>query len=136
MKKAFSFIEISIVLVIIAIVVTISSQHYIKAKKNSQKTICIQNMSTLDIAIENHRMSGELPIIPGEVQYLGMYKDSISKYLNKNTFPICSEGGFYSIINGNVTCSIHGSWNTDNINSQDIDYGTDTEEIEKISIYK
>jgi prepilin-type N-terminal cleavage/methylation domain-containing protein len=129
MKKGFSLIEIIIVLIIITFVVALSSVHYIKAKKDASETICIQNMRILDIAVENHRISGDLPVIPGEVQYLGMYKEYLVKYLDHNTFPICSEGGYYSILNGNITCSVHGSWNTDNINIQHGNTVNDTEEI-------
>lgn len=112
-KKGFSFLELAIVVLILAIIFAMSVNHYLKAKRNGQRTICIQNMKILDIAVENHRMSGEEPVIPQNVQYLGEYKDVIKKYLKNEAFPICSEGGFYSIENGNLKCSEHGFWITE-----------------------
>ena len=108
-KKAFTTIEIMIVVAIIGILATGMAVHnYVKARETTQTNICRTNRSLIE--------RGEQLYVLGE----GRHSDSIpalveGKYLK--SYPACPAGGTYAWMPGTqgtpeyqsvIGCSVHG----------------------------
>ena len=105
-RKAFTLIEIMVVVVVIAIILAIAIPNYLKSGKTAQKTVCIANLERIDSAldqwvIDNHTSPGT---VLSESEEGDLYKNYV-----KGGKPKCPSGGEYTLhevgSKPQVTCS-------------------------------
>ena len=92
-RKAFTLIEIMIVVAIIAVLIAVALPNYLKSGTMVEKTICMNNLKKIDAAIDQwaieHRKS------PG-MQPSASEEDEIYNYIRGGK-PLCPAGGEYTI---------------------------------------
>jgi prepilin-type N-terminal cleavage/methylation domain-containing protein len=104
--RAFTLIEILVVISILAIVLAIAMPNFIKARETAETKHCLDNLRMIDSAkeqwaIENNASpsspSPALSVLVGSTSYI-------------KSMPLCPMGGTYEVgmITGSPTCSIGG----------------------------
>ena len=105
-RRAFTLVEIMIVLAIIAIILAIGLPNYLKSGTASKKVACINNLKQIDSAIdqwaiENNITDGTMPT------------DDIYNYIKNTNRPTCPSGGDYTFYpvgeTPQVRCSLEES---------------------------
>lgn len=104
--KAFTLVEIMIVVAIIGIILAIALPNYVKSGKNAKKTVCIANLEKIDSAIDQWVLDKQVS------QGVTLSESDINEIYNsyvKGGEPKCPSGGIYTIhVVGSkpqVTCS-------------------------------
>lgn len=101
-QKAFTLVEIMIVVAIIAIIFAIALPNYLTSSSLSKKTICINNLKQIDSAID--QWAAENGISNGTEPAKDVYN-----YV-KGGKPACPSGGVYTLYpvgnNPQVGCSL------------------------------
>ena len=112
-RKAFTLVEIMIVVCIIALLGAITIPNYIKVKEASQKNACATQMKAMSDSIDRWlSLHGGVPKTavsldptnaPTDADIFGADKPIASK-------PLCPSGGTYKfgMVNKRVACSVHG----------------------------
>ncbi|WP_309720975.1 type II secretion system protein [Armatimonas sp.] len=109
-KKAFTLVEIMIVVLIIGILVAIAVPNFIKARETSRSRSCIQNLRQIESTVQQWAMTNNIPSThPNAVVIADLCVDHPTwgnKYLK--SMPICPSGGTYPnpMVNATPTCSI------------------------------
>ena len=105
-RRAFTLIEILVVISIIAILIAIAMPNFMKARETAETKQCLDNLRTIDSAkeqwaLENNASPSSTP--PTLAQLVGS-----TSYIK--TTPRCPMGGTYSVgtIPGAPTCTIGG----------------------------
>ena len=107
-KKAFTLVEMMIVVGVIGILLGIAIPGYLKYRTITKRTICINNLKQIDGAIDQwafeHEVSEGIDLTPEQEEEI---------YANlKGGKPTCPSGGTYTITtvgaSPQVTCSIEG----------------------------
>ena len=105
-RKAFTLVEVMIVVTIIAIILAIVVPNYLKSGKTSQKTVCIANLQRIDSAVDQWAIENHTS--PGAVLSDSDEEEMYANYV-KGDKPKCPSGGVYTIhavgIKPQVTCS-------------------------------
>jgi prepilin-type N-terminal cleavage/methylation domain-containing protein len=107
-NKAFTLVEIMIVVLIIGILMAIAVPNFIRARENSRRNTCIANLKQIDAAKEQYAMDQKLAT--GAAVAMTDLTGS-SGYL-KST-PACPSSGTYTVnvVGTNPTCSLSASPN-------------------------
>ncbi len=104
-RKAFTLVEIMIVVAIVAIILAVALPNYLKSGKTSAKNICISNLKQIDGAIEQWALDHD--IAPGTYPS-SQQEEEIYGYIKEGK-PKCTSGGEYTIhaigSNPQVACS-------------------------------
>jgi len=102
-NRAFTLVEIMIVVLIIGILLAIAVPNFIRARESSRTKTCIANLKQIDAAkeqwaMENKKTSTDTP----------SFTDLVPEYMKAE--PKCPAGGTYTIgkVGTNPTCSIAG----------------------------
>jgi prepilin-type N-terminal cleavage/methylation domain-containing protein len=105
--RAFTLVEVLIVILIIGILSAIAVPNFISARTNSQQSTCVANLHTIEGAKEQWAMdTGALATAtPTQADLVGDFETGYIK-----TFPTCPSGGTYTL--GNMTkrptCNVAG----------------------------
>ncbi len=104
MKKAFTLVEIMIVVGIIGLLCSIAIPSFVRARATSQQNACINNLRQIEYgkecaAIAEHWGDGEQVVTT-----------VVNVYIKGNTNPQCPSGGTYSYnrVSLNPSCSFMG----------------------------
>ena len=102
-NRAFTLVEIMIVVLIIGILMAIAVPNFVKARESSRRNTCIANLKQIDSAKEQWAMdqrknAGDACALTDLV--------GTAAYLKAN--PVCPSGGTYTVSNvgANPTCSV------------------------------
>src|SRR5512134_2050087 len=91
-RRAFTLVEIMIVILIIAILLAIAVPQFIKARTQSWQKTCMANMREIDGAKEifagDAKLNNGDPVVPGDLW---------PTYIRGGSFPSCPGGGVYTI---------------------------------------
>jgi len=100
-RRAFTLVEIMIVVLIIGILMAIAVPNFIKARETSRMNSCIANLKQIDSAKEEFAMATKLDTGATVLQ-----SDIAPGYIK--SFPTCPGGGVYTInvVGTNPTCSL------------------------------
>jgi len=103
-RRAFTLVEIMIVVLIIGILMAIAVPNFIQARSTSRKNSCIANLKQIDSAKEQYAMENKLDTGATVTQ-----ANIAPTYIK--AFPSCPGGGVYTIdvIGTNPSCSLSGS---------------------------
>ena len=106
-NRAFTIIEIMIVLVILSVVLAIAIPNYIKSNRETQKTVCIANLEKIDAAIDQWALENH--ILPGTEISGDDEQDIYTNYITGGK-PRCPRDGEYTLhalgVKPQVTCSL------------------------------
>jgi len=104
-RRAFTLVEIMIVVLIIGILMAIAVPNFVKARDSSRRNSCIANLKQVDQAkeqwaMDNRKNSGDTVAMTDLVGAAAYIKAT----------PACPSGGIYTVgnVGDNPTCSITG----------------------------
>lgn len=104
-RRAFTLVEIMIVVLIIGILMAIAVPNFVKARDSSRKNTCIANLKQVDQAkeqwaMDNKKNSGDAVTMTNLVGSTAYIKAT----------PTCPSSGTYTVgnVGTNPTCSISG----------------------------
>ena len=99
-RRAFTLIEIMIVVLIIGILMAIAVPNFIKARESSRKSTCVANLKQIDSGKEQWAMENKK-----DTGAVVAWADLTPNYIKAQ--PSCPSGGAYTIgnIGANPTCS-------------------------------
>jgi prepilin-type N-terminal cleavage/methylation domain-containing protein len=102
--KGFSIVEIMVVVVIVALIITMGLPSYLRARSDARKKSCIANLWQINEAVKQW----VLDVGASEGASLTEYEDEIYTYLRSGK-PSCPSGGTYTLgtvgTEPQVTCS-------------------------------
>jgi len=104
-RRAFTLVEIMIVVLIIGILLAIAVPNFIRARESSRAKACVSNLRQVDSAKEQFAMDNKLG--SGGTITNGM--TDLLTYIKKT--PECPSGGTYTIgaVGTDPTCSVGGT---------------------------
>jgi prepilin-type N-terminal cleavage/methylation domain-containing protein len=104
-KRAFTLVEMMIVVAILGLIVALAIPNFLKSRTQARKQVCIENLSQIESAkqlwgLEMNKKEGEAPT---DTDMIGD-----EKYIKRT--PNCPGGGTYAFnaIGENATCNIPG----------------------------
>ncbi len=99
LRRAFTLVEIMIVVLIIGILLAIAVPNFIKARESSRAKSCVANLKQIDSATEQYLMDNRTTTYPALAALTPNYL---------KTTPACPSGGAYTMgtATANPSCSI------------------------------
>ena len=112
-RKGFTLVELLVVVLILAILMSLALPLYVSAVANSEKRACRANMQTIANAVQAARVKN----VAANYRWF-MGDVSTTRLPDLQTVPVCPSGGSYSIQTGSsgdfntfqVFCTKHGSY--------------------------
>ena len=105
-NRAFTLVEIMIVVLIIGILMAIAVPNFVKARDSSRKNSCIANLKQIDSAKEQWAMDNKKDAGAAVV-----FSDLVGSTLYIKATPTCASGGTYTVnaVGTNPACdkSLH-----------------------------
>ncbi|MBI1334296.1 MAG: prepilin-type N-terminal cleavage/methylation domain-containing protein [Armatimonadetes bacterium] len=104
-NRAFTLVEIMIVVLIIGILMAIAVPNFVKARESSRKNSCIANLKQIDSAKEQWAMDNKKDAGASVAM-----TDLVGATLYLKANPSCPSGGTYTVdnIGTNPSCSVSG----------------------------
>lgn len=102
-NRAFTLVEIMIVILIIGIILAVAVPQFIRAREGSHQKVCIANMRELEYAKEmfasDNKLGNGAPVT---------LNDLWPDYMHGIAFPNCPGGGVYTVgaVGETPTCSL------------------------------
>ncbi len=113
-KRAFTLVEILIVVAILGLLAGIAIPNMIKVREGAEENACKSNMAMIEAAIEQWALDGNMASGTGVATNEGSWDD----YLRDGALPPCPGSGAYSYTGGGtagnlyndykVQCGVHG----------------------------
>jgi prepilin-type N-terminal cleavage/methylation domain-containing protein len=106
MKRAYTMVEMMIVTLIVAVILSIAIPNFVRSRESSHKQICVANLKQIDAAKEQWAMDNRVAVgttITGDLP--GLTPNYIKDPLE------CPSGGIYTLgLTGDYpTCSMGGT---------------------------
>ncbi|MFA4944509.1 MAG: type II secretion system protein [Lentisphaeria bacterium] len=92
-RRAFTLVEIMIVVAIIGLLAAIAIPSFIKARETSRKNACINNLRQIDGAIQQYIIENNLSEVADVPEY---DSDELAEYYKGKVVPSCPGGGTYA----------------------------------------
>ncbi len=101
-NKAFTLVEIMIVVAIIALLAAVAIPNFIKSRHEARLATCISNMRVIDGAIQQYILKNDM----GESDYSSITADLLisSDYLHKSPTCPAGKGTAYAITENGIDC--------------------------------
>jgi prepilin-type N-terminal cleavage/methylation domain-containing protein len=99
-QSGFTLVEIMIVVAIIGLLASIAIPSFIRARKNTNRNLCTNNLRILADAAQELRL--ERPADPVDAPHIQPY---LGRELPGGTMPRCPVGGTYDYLDTIPTCS-------------------------------
>ena len=103
--RAFTLIEIMIVVLIIGILLAIAVPNFVRARESSRQKACVDNLKQISSATQQWAMDNKVPAF-GVTPPAPSALSGTGQYMNAE--PRCPAGGTYSLptnVSGNPSCS-------------------------------
>ena len=110
LRRAFTLVEIMIVVLIIGILVAIAVPNFVKARESARARACIANLRQIDSAKEQYGIDNRLSAGSTMPALSTLCGSGTTTYI-KTGNPQCPSGGTYTVSNlgTDPTCSIGAS---------------------------
>lgn len=107
-KKAFTLVEIMIVVAIIGLLIAIALPNFVRARNTARTGLCENNLRLIGHALEQWRIETNAAgdALPGAIADLGVY-------IKGDVLPTCPSAGAYAFGAGadDIDCDVHGTYN-------------------------
>ncbi len=104
-RRAFTLVEIMIVVLIIGILLAVAVPQWVGARERTRVRACLRNLTEIDNAKARWAMENSLAgtAVPTE--------SDIAPSFLKGVMPLCPAGGTYTInqVDSEPNCSVHGT---------------------------
>lgn len=111
-NRAFTLVEIMIVVLIIGILVAIAVPNFVKARESARTKACVANLKLIDGAAQQWAMDYKVAgTVTTPVTVIGLTPAQQGTNAYIKSMPICPSGGTYPdfVLAAGPTCSIGGS---------------------------
>lgn len=106
-SAGFTLVEISILVAIIGILLSISLPNFLKSREKAQQDICVANLKLVDHAVQQWAFESGKAV----TDTYELTDPELLKYFKGSSLPVCSAGGTYrpgSTFAEGVKCSLYG----------------------------
>jgi prepilin-type N-terminal cleavage/methylation domain-containing protein len=107
LRRAFTLVEIMIVVLIIGILVAIAVPNFIRARESARARACVRNLRQIDSAKEQYAMDNRLAQGATMPALSALCGNGTTTYI-KGSAPSCPSSGTYTVNNlgTDPTCSV------------------------------
>lgn len=107
-NKAFTLVEIMIVVAIIGLLIAIALPNFVKARNTARLNLCKNNLRLIGHGLEQWRVETNAA---GDAAPAAIA--TLAEYIKGDALPTCPSAGVYSFGTGadDIDCSVHGTYN-------------------------
>lgn len=102
-SKAFTLVEIMIVVAIIGLLIAIALPNFVKARDNTRRKLCSNNIRLIGSAVEQELIADSAAAMPDTAGLAAVAGPYI-----KSGFPVCPSAGTYTVTGRQISCTAAG----------------------------